>query len=75
MARTFAAWSQVRRHRQPAASARVVLCNRHRSLLRRAAVEVRHTVASRPRAAARHEPSFSGDDLVVGQVLRTSPSS
>jgi hypothetical protein len=31
----FAAWSRVRRHRRPAAYARKVLRNRHRSLLRR----------------------------------------
>jgi hypothetical protein len=32
-------------------------------------------LASRPQAEAGHEPSFSGDDLVLWQVLRTSPSS
>ncbi len=32
-------------------------------------------LASRLQVAARDEPSFSGDDLVLWQVLRTSPSS
>ena len=71
MARTFAAWSRVR-HRQPAAYARKVLLNRHRSLLRRAVVEARHLVASRPQE--RHDPDFSGDDLVLWQALRRLPA-
>jgi hypothetical protein len=57
-----------------AAYARKVLLDRHRSLLGRADVEARHAPAGRP-PAARHEPSFSGDDLVLWQVPRTSPSS
>ena len=73
MARTFAAWSRVR-HRQPAASARKVLLTRHRSLLRRAVVETRHALASRPQAEVRHEPDFSGDDLVLWQALRRLPA-
>jgi hypothetical protein len=93
MAHAFAAWPWVRRHKRPAADARKVLLNRHRSLLRRADVEARKVLlnrhcsllrradvearpalASRP-PAARHEPSFSGDDLVLWQVLHTSASS
>ncbi len=73
MARTFAAWPRVR-HRQPAAYARKVLLNRHRSLLRRAVVEARHALASRPQAQTRHEPDFSGDDLVLWQALRRLPA-
>jgi DNA-directed RNA polymerase specialized sigma24 family protein len=44
MVRTFAAWEQVRHYQQPAAFARKVLLNRHRSLLRRAVVEARHAL-------------------------------
>jgi RNA polymerase sigma-70 factor (sigma-E family) len=73
MARTFAAWPRVH-HRQPAAYARKVLLNRHRSLLRRAAVEARHALASRPQVEARHEPDFSGDELVLWQALRRLPA-
>jgi RNA polymerase sigma-70 factor (sigma-E family) len=73
MARTFAAWSRVR-HRQPAVYARKVLLNRHRSLLRRAVVETRHALASRPQAEVRHEPDFSGDDLVLWQALQRLPA-
>ena len=73
MARTFAAWSRVR-DKQPAAYARKVLLNRHRSLLRRAAVEARYALASRPQVEARHEPDFSGDELVLWQALRRLPT-
>ena len=48
MARTFAAWPRVRGYDRPAAYARKVLVNRHRSLLRRAVVEARHALTSRP---------------------------
>ena len=46
--------------------------NRHRSLLRRAVVEARHLLASRPQE--RHEPDFSGDDLILWQALRRLPA-
>ena len=68
MARTFAAWSRVRGYERPAAYARKVLVNRHRSLLRRAAVEARHALTSRPQDW--HEPDFGGDDLVLWQALQ-----
>jgi RNA polymerase sigma-70 factor (sigma-E family) len=68
MARTFAAWSRIRGYDRPAAYARKVLVNRHRSLLRRAVVEARHTLTSRPQEW--HEPDFGGDDLVLWQALR-----
>src|SRR6266498_4041840 len=68
MARTFAVWPRVRGYDRPAAFARKVLLNRHRSLLRRAVVEARHLLAHRPEE--RHEPAFSGDDLVLWQALR-----
>jgi RNA polymerase sigma-70 factor (sigma-E family) len=72
MARTFAAWSRVRGYDRPAAYARKVLVNRHRSLLRRAVVEARHTLTSRPQEW--HEPDFGGDDLVLWQALRQLPA-
>jgi RNA polymerase sigma-70 factor (sigma-E family) len=72
MARTFAAWPRVRGYDRPAAFARKVLLNRHRSLLRRAVVEARHLLASRPQD--RHEPDFGGDDLVLWQALRRLPA-
>jgi RNA polymerase sigma-70 factor (sigma-E family) len=72
MARTFAAWSRVRGYDRPAAYARKVLVNRHRSLLRRAVVEARHTLTSRPQEW--HEPDFGGDALVLWQALRQLPA-
>jgi RNA polymerase sigma-70 factor (sigma-E family) len=74
MVRTFAAWSRVRRYQQRAAYARKVLLNRHRSLLRRAVVEARHALVSRPQAETHHEPDFSGDDLLLWQALRRLPA-
>jgi len=73
LARTFAVWSRVRRYDQPGAYARRVLLNRHRSRLRRALVEARHAVTVRRQAEARHEPDFSGDDLVLWQALQRLP--
>jgi RNA polymerase sigma-70 factor (sigma-E family) len=71
MARTYAVWPRVRGYNRPAAYARKVLLNRHRSLLRRAVVETRHLVASRPED--RHQPDFAGDDLVLWQALQHLP--
>jgi RNA polymerase sigma-70 factor (sigma-E family) len=72
MVRTFAAWEQVRHYQQPAAFARKVLLNRHRSLLRRAVVEARHALrAARDEA---QQPAFSGEELVVWQALRQLPT-
>ena len=72
MARTFAAWSRIRGYDRPAAYARKVLVNRHRSLLRRAVVEARHAPTNRPQDW--HEPDFGGDDLVLWQALRQLPA-
>jgi RNA polymerase sigma-70 factor (sigma-E family) len=72
MARTFAAWPRVRGYDRPAAYARKVLVNRHRSLLRRAVVEARHALTSRPQEW--HEPDFGGDDLVLWQALQRLPA-
>jgi RNA polymerase sigma-70 factor (sigma-E family) len=68
MARTYAVWPRVRRYQRPAAYARKVLVNRHRSVLRRAVVEARHLVTSPPQD--RHEPDFGGGDLVLWQALQ-----
>jgi RNA polymerase sigma-70 factor (sigma-E family) len=68
MARTYAVWPRVRRYQRPAAYARKVLVNRHRSVLRRAVVEARHLVANRPQD--RHEPDFGSDGLVLWQALQ-----
>jgi RNA polymerase sigma-70 factor (sigma-E family) len=72
MARTWAAWPRVRGYDRPGAFARKVLLNRHRSLLRRAVVEARHRLASRPEE--RSQPDFAGDDLVLWQALRRLPA-
>jgi RNA polymerase sigma-70 factor (sigma-E family) len=72
MARTWAAWPRVRGYQRPAAYARKVLLNRHRSLLRRAVVEARHLLASRPED--RHEPDFGGDNLVLWQAMGRLPA-
>jgi RNA polymerase sigma-70 factor (sigma-E family) len=72
MVRTYAAWEQVRHYQQPAAFARKVLLNRHRSLLRRAVVEARHAVRAEPNQA--QQPAFSGEELVVWQALRQLPT-
>jgi RNA polymerase sigma-70 factor (sigma-E family) len=72
MARTFAAWPRVRGYDRPAAYARKVLVNRHRSLLRRTVVEARHALTSRPQEW--HEPDFGGDDLVLWQALQRLPA-
>jgi RNA polymerase sigma-70 factor (sigma-E family) len=72
MVRTFAAWEQVRHYQQPAAFARKVLLNRHRSLLRRAVVEARHALRTEPNEA---QPlPFSGEELVLWQALRQLPT-
>jgi DNA-directed RNA polymerase specialized sigma24 family protein len=49
LVRTYRAWPRVRRSGRPGAYARKVLVNRHRSLLRRAAVEASHLAGRRPR--------------------------
>ena len=71
MARTYALWPRVQGYDRPAAYARKVLLNRHRSLLRRAVVETRHLLASRHED--RHQPDFAGDDLVLWQALQHLP--
>jgi RNA polymerase sigma-70 factor (sigma-E family) len=74
MARTYAAWGRVRRRERAAAYARKVLLNHYRSLARRARVETRHLLASRPQAQDRYEPDFSGDGSQLWEALRRLPS-
>src|SRR6266487_4277383 len=76
MARAFAAWSRVR----PATSGRPPTPPRYCSTGTVRSCAGRTTrptppLSSRLQMAARDEPSLSGDDLVLWQVLRTSPSS
>jgi RNA polymerase sigma-70 factor (sigma-E family) len=72
MARTFAAWGRVRQPERAAAYARKVLLNRYRSLARRARVEARHLLASRPQD--RYEPDFSGDSPLLWEALQRLPA-
>lgn len=73
MVRTYRAWGRIADSTKPAAYARAVLVNRHRSLLRRARVEAKHWVARQPDAP----PEVEGpqeDALVVWQALAALPS-
>jgi RNA polymerase sigma-70 factor (sigma-E family) len=71
-ARTWAAWARVRRRERAAAYARKVLLNRYRSLARRARVEARHLLASRPQD--RYEPDLSGDGPLLWEALQRLPA-
>lgn len=69
MVRVYRSWGRIRE--KPAAYARTVLVNRHRSLLRRAKVEARHAVARQPMRSVADPP---GDDhVVVWQALSHLP--
>ena len=72
LVRTYWAWSRVRRHQRPAAYARKVLVNRHRSLLRRAVLEARHARGGRPEEA--HQPDLGEDGLVLWAAVRRLPA-
>ena len=72
MVRTYRSWSRIRDRQKPAAYARTVLVNRHRSLLRRARVEAKHYLARQPDAP----PEIEGpqdDAVVVWQALGILP--
>jgi RNA polymerase sigma-70 factor (sigma-E family) len=71
MARTYAAWARIRQHERAAAYARKAMVNRYRSLARRARVEARHLLASRPED--RYEPDLSGDNQLLWEALRRLP--
>jgi RNA polymerase sigma-70 factor (sigma-E family) len=72
LVRTYRVWSRVRRHDRPGAYARKVLINRHRSLLRRAAVEARHLAGRRAEEACAAE--LGTDGLVLWAAVRRLPA-
>lgn len=72
MVRTYRAWSRITERERPAAYARTVLVNRHRSLLRRAKVEAKHAVARQPDSPPVVE-GMGDDQVVVWQALQTLP--
>jgi len=71
MVRVFRAWDRIKNQEHPAAYARAVMMNRHRSMLRRARVEAKHALARQPDP----QPGFeAGDDaVVVWQALQALP--
>lgn len=71
MVRVYRAWDTIRERGRPAAYARAVLVNRHRSLLRRARVEAKHLVA---RAHQSSVPEVGEDAVVVWQALWKLPA-
>jgi RNA polymerase sigma-70 factor (sigma-E family) len=71
LVRTYRAWSRVRGHERPGAYARKILVNRHRSLLRRAAVEARHL--ARRRSEEAFQPDLGEDGLVLWSAVRHLP--
>ena len=72
LVRTWWAWSRIRRHERPAAYARKVLVNRHRSLLRRAVLETRHARGSRTEEG--YQPDLGEDGLVLWAAVRRLPA-
>ncbi len=72
MVRTYRAWGRITERERPAAYARTVLVNRHRSLLRRAKVEAKHAVHRQPDAPSVVE-GVGDDQVVVWQALQTLP--
>jgi RNA polymerase sigma-70 factor (sigma-E family) len=68
LVRTYRVWSRVRRSERPGAYARKVLVNRHRSLLRRAAVEARHLAGRRSEEAV--QANLGEDGLVLWSAVR-----
>ena len=71
MVRVFRAWDRIRDHEHPAAYARAVMMNRHRSMLRRARVEAKHALARQPLLPP--APDAEDDAVVVWQALQTLP--
>lgn len=70
MVRMYRSWNSIKE--RPAAYARSVLINRHRSLLRRAKVEAKHALVRKsfgPPPSAELEDEY----LVVWEALRTLP--
>jgi RNA polymerase sigma-70 factor (sigma-E family) len=73
MVRTYRAWTRIKDRDRPAAYARTVLVNRHRSLLRRAMVEAKHKVAREPDAQPEVEAP-KDDAVVLWGALQTLPA-
>jgi RNA polymerase sigma-70 factor (sigma-E family) len=73
LVRTWWRWKLVRRPDDPAGYARRVLVNRHRSLLRRAAVEARSLARSQP-AEEVAPPADHERALVLWQAVRALPA-
>jgi RNA polymerase sigma-70 factor (sigma-E family) len=73
LARTWWRWKLVRRPDDPGSYARRVLVNRHRSLLRRAAVEARSLARSRP---VEEVAPPAGDEraIVLWQAVQALPA-
>jgi RNA polymerase sigma-70 factor, ECF subfamily len=72
LVRTYAAWPRIKDGARADGYARVVLVNRHRSLLRRAAVEARHLAGRRPEEAV--QPDLGPDGLVLWSAVRCLPA-
>ena len=72
LVRTWRRWKLVRRPDDPASYARKVLVNRHRSLLRRAAVEMRSLARSRPEELV--VPAGDERALVLWQAVQLLPA-
>ncbi len=72
LVRTWWRWKLVRRPEDPAGYARRVLVNRHRSLLRRAAVEARWLARSRPEEEVA-PPADHERAMVLWQAVRALP--
>lgn len=72
MVRTYRAWHRIRQRKQPAAYARAVLINKHRSMLRRAKVEAKHFIARLPDAPP--PEGLDTDQVVVWQALQKLPT-
>lgn len=71
MVRTYRAWARIKERERPAAYARTVLVNRHRSMLRRAKVEAKHAVARDPDRFVAGPPT--DDHMLVWQALAELP--
>lgn len=70
MVRVYRSWDKIRDRQKPAAYARTVLVNRHRSLLRRARVEAKHLVS---RTHTPTVPEIGEDGVVVWQAMKKLP--
>jgi RNA polymerase sigma-70 factor (sigma-E family) len=72
MVRVYRAWERIKERERPAAYARAVLVNRHRSMLRRARVEAKHKLARMPDRAPVVE--MGEDHLLVWRALAELPA-